>query len=246
MVQEGRGHIFGVSLHGFPIGMIKSCRRYWTEIANGIVQLKSVRFVNPQYDLKTTFDRIDFTRIMQDTFKIAKDRTEAFFSLGSMDYFATTTEPSGIFSSNSFPDAKTSSVSSLNLSPMPMDPPQGSRHRLRNRFFQFHEKGIYVQGRNRLLIKKMVTELLGNGADLRPKSMVEKLITDKMDGKHHVSGSSSTGRKCVVGRAFDVTSKAPSRNSLACPNCRPNSPKASSRSSKLHFLPSLHRDQGRS
>ena len=59
------------------------------EIANGIVQLKNVRFVNPQYDLKTTFDRIDFTRIMQDTFKIAKDRTEAFFEhLGSMDYFA--------------------------------------------------------------------------------------------------------------------------------------------------------------
>ena len=33
------GHIFDVSLHGFPYGMIKSCRRYWTEeIADSIVR----------------------------------------------------------------------------------------------------------------------------------------------------------------------------------------------------------------
>ena len=32
------GHIFDVSLHGFPVGMITSCRRYWTrEIADSIV-----------------------------------------------------------------------------------------------------------------------------------------------------------------------------------------------------------------
>ena len=35
------GHIFDISLHGFPVGMIKSCRRYWTdEIADSIVQLQ--------------------------------------------------------------------------------------------------------------------------------------------------------------------------------------------------------------
>ena len=29
------GHIFDISLHGFPNGMTKSCRRYWTnEIAD--------------------------------------------------------------------------------------------------------------------------------------------------------------------------------------------------------------------
>jgi phytoene dehydrogenase-like protein len=25
------GHIFDISLHGFPIGMVKSCRKYWTQ-----------------------------------------------------------------------------------------------------------------------------------------------------------------------------------------------------------------------
>ena len=35
------GHIFDVSLHGFPHGMIKSCRRYWTDqIAASIVPLR--------------------------------------------------------------------------------------------------------------------------------------------------------------------------------------------------------------
>src|SRR3977135_3373533 len=40
------GHICGISLHGFAVGMIKSCRKYWTkEIASLIVQLKGIRFV---------------------------------------------------------------------------------------------------------------------------------------------------------------------------------------------------------
>ena len=70
--KRAGGHIFDISLHGFPVGMIKSCRRYWTkEIADSIVQLKNIRFVNPQYDLKTTFDRMDFTQILQDSFQVA-------------------------------------------------------------------------------------------------------------------------------------------------------------------------------
>ena len=52
------GHVFDVSLHGFPVGMIKSCRRYWSrEIADSIVQLKNIRFDNPMFSLSTTFDR---------------------------------------------------------------------------------------------------------------------------------------------------------------------------------------------
>jgi len=88
--KRAGGHIFDISLHGFPVGMIKSCRRYWTkEIADSIVQLKNIRFVNPQYDLKTTFDRIDFTQILQDSFQVARSKIEDFFEhLRTMDYFA--------------------------------------------------------------------------------------------------------------------------------------------------------------
>jgi phytoene dehydrogenase-like protein len=46
------GHIFDISLHGFPYGMVKSCRRYWTdEIADSIVPLKHIRFDNPMFSL---------------------------------------------------------------------------------------------------------------------------------------------------------------------------------------------------
>ncbi len=29
--KRQNGHIFDISLHGFPFGMIKSCRKYWTQ-----------------------------------------------------------------------------------------------------------------------------------------------------------------------------------------------------------------------
>jgi phytoene dehydrogenase-like protein len=65
------GHIFDISLHGFPSGMIKSCRKYWTkEIADSIVQLKDIRFVNPQMDVWTTFTREDYTRVLVEQFKL--------------------------------------------------------------------------------------------------------------------------------------------------------------------------------
>ncbi len=51
--KRRNGHIFDISLHGFPIGMVKSCRKYWTqEIADSIVQLKGVRFENLSFRSK--------------------------------------------------------------------------------------------------------------------------------------------------------------------------------------------------
>src|SRR4030042_1828439 len=76
------GHIFDVSLHGFPLGLIKTCRKYWApESANMIVQLKGIRFDNPQFSFTTTFDREDFTRILQERFKIPRDNVETFFNV---------------------------------------------------------------------------------------------------------------------------------------------------------------------
>ena len=47
------GHVFDISLHGFPIGMRKTCRRYWNQtIADSIQQLERIRFENPQFRLK--------------------------------------------------------------------------------------------------------------------------------------------------------------------------------------------------
>ncbi len=71
--KRSGGHIFDVSLHGFPIGMKKTCRKYWSkEIADRIVQLESIRFKNPQFDLETTFTEEDFTRHLVETFGLER------------------------------------------------------------------------------------------------------------------------------------------------------------------------------
>ncbi len=74
------GHIFDISLHGFPYGMVKSCRRYWTqEIADSIVQLKHIRFDNPMFSLTTSFNRDDFTRLLIDDFNVNPQSASDFF-----------------------------------------------------------------------------------------------------------------------------------------------------------------------
>ena len=74
------GHIFDISLPGFPFGMKKSCRKYWTpEIAERIVQLDGIRFENPQFSLQTSFDREDFTSILIEKFGVAAETVAEFF-----------------------------------------------------------------------------------------------------------------------------------------------------------------------
>jgi phytoene dehydrogenase-like protein len=74
------GHIFDISLHGFPYGMVKSCRRYWSqEIADSIVQLKHIRFDNPMFSLTTTFNRDDFIRLLTRDFKVDPQSASDFF-----------------------------------------------------------------------------------------------------------------------------------------------------------------------
>ena len=197
--KRAGGHIFDISLHGFPFGMVKSCRRYWTkEIANSIVQLKNIRFVNPQYDLKTTFDRLDFSNILQETFKIAKERVEAFFEhIRTMDYFAADGRTIGDLLEQFFPGRD--DVKRLLLEPIAyangsslMDPAIAYGIVFSN----FMKKGIYTfKDGTDSLIKKMVSELRQNGAELRRQSMVESLITYEKDGKHHVSGVMVNGKK---------------------------------------------------
>ena len=58
---------------GFPGGMIKSCRRYWSkEISDSIIQLKDIRFDNPQFSLRTPYDQEHFTQSLIETFGVSK------------------------------------------------------------------------------------------------------------------------------------------------------------------------------
>jgi len=213
--KRAGGHIFDISLHGFPVGMIKSCRRYWTkEIADSIVQLKNIRFVNPQYDLRTTFDRIDFTNILQDTFKIAKDHIEEFYDhLRNMDYFAKDGRTIGDLLEEFFPGRD--DVKRLLLEPISyangssfMDPAIAYGIVFSN----FMRQGIYTfKDGTDALIRKMVNELRKNGAELRRQCLVEQLITEKRGGKFCVTGVMVNGRKIRCGA---VLSNANLKNTI--------------------------------
>ena len=201
--KRSSGHIFDISLHGFPVGMIKSCKRYWTkEIADSIVQLKNIRFINPQYDLKTTFDRSDFTKILQNTFQIAKNKVEDFYEhLANMDYFANDKRSIGELLEEFFPGRN--EIKRLLLEPISyangsslLDPAIAYGIVFSN----FMKKGIYTfKDGTDSLIKKMVKELRHNGVDLRKKCLVEEVLTKPLDDRHKVEGVVVNGKKIKCG-----------------------------------------------
>ena len=201
--KRAGGHIFDISLHGFPVGMIKSCKRYWTkEIADSIVQLKNIRFINPQYDLKTTFDRSDFTKILQNTFQIAKNKVEEFYEhLANMDYFANDKRSIGELLEEFFPGRN--EIKRLLLEPISyangsslLDPAIAYGIVFSN----FMKKGIYTfKDGTDSLIKKMVKELRHNGVDLRRECLVEEVLTKPLDDRHKVEGVVVNGKKIRCG-----------------------------------------------
>ena len=189
------GHIFDVSLHGFPVGMIKTCRKYWSpEIANMIVQLKEIRFDNPQFSFTTTFDREDFTRILQEQFKIPLENIEGFFNTArDMNYYDDQSMTIRELFEKFFPGRD--DVMRMLMEPITyangstLDDPAISYGIV---FSNFMSKGVYtVQGGTDQFIGKMRDELIKNGVDIRTKSPVEKIVIE--DGK--VSGVITSGKQ---------------------------------------------------
>lgn len=173
------GHIFDISLHGFPIGMIKSCRKYWTrEIADSIVQLKGIRFENPQFSLTTTFNREDFTRMLIEKFRISPETVEKFFDTArSMNFFDDQTKTTRELFDEFFPGRD--DVVRLLMEPITyangstLDDPALTYGIV---FSNFMSKGVFTfQGGTDHLINQMKEEMVANGVDLRIRSLVEKI-----------------------------------------------------------------------
>lgn len=192
------GHIFDISLHGFPIGMIKSIRKYWSQnIADSIVQLKGVRFINPQFQIDTTFDREDFTRHLIDTFGVPAETVERFFTdLRAMNFYDNSTETTGEMFNRYFPGRD--DVQRLLMEPIAyangstLDDPAITFGIV---FSNFMSKGVYTfQGGTDVLIKKMAAELKANGVELRKHVQVEKILTEEREGRRRVTGVVANGR----------------------------------------------------
>ena len=177
--KRAGGHIFDISLHGFPHGMIKSCRKYWTpEIAESIVQLKGVRFENPQFSLRTTFTREDFTRILVEHFGIPLTTVQQFFDTArGMNFFDEQSKTTRELFEQFFPGRDV--VVRLLMEPITyangstLEDPAITYGIV---FSNFMQKGVYTfEGGTDALILKMKAELERNGVDIRIRSLVEKI-----------------------------------------------------------------------
>lgn len=181
------GHILDISLHGFPIGMIKTCRKYWNqEIADSIIRLKNIRFDNPQFTVDTTFDKNDFTRILRDRFGIFKDVVDDFFkTLREMNFYDELSMTTREMFEKFFPGRK--DIHRILMEPITyangstLDDPAITYGIV---FSNFMDKGVFTfQGGTDQLIKKMKKELVKNGVDLRNHCLVEKVLVENREVK---------------------------------------------------------------
>ena len=178
-----RGHIFDVSLHGFPYGMVKTCKKYWNrEIMNSIVQLKKIVFDNPQFSLHTTFDRQDFTAILNKRFRIPQQTIDRFFqTVSSMNFYDDRTMTTRELFEQFFPGR--TDVHRLLMEPITyangstLDDPAITYGIV---FSNFMNRGVFTfEGGTDRLIGLMTAELEKNGVTICTKSKVERIIVEK-------------------------------------------------------------------
>ena len=177
------GHIFDISLHGFPYGMLKSCRRYWNqEIADAIVPLKNVRFDNPMFSLRTSYDREDFKQLLSGPFGIDPEVVKNFFdTVRGMNFYDDQTMTTRELFDQFFPGRE--DVIRLLMEPITyangstLEDPAITYGIV---FSNFMSKGVYTfQGGTDHLIQLMHDELLKNGVDVRIRSGAERIHVEQ-------------------------------------------------------------------
>lgn len=204
--KRQNGHIFDISLHGFPIGMIKSCRKYWTpEIAESIVQLKGIRFENPQFSLRTSFNRDDFTRLLLEQFQIPLQTVEKFFDTArSMNFFDDQSKTTRQLFEEFFPGRD--DVVRLLMEPITyangstLDDPAITYGIV---FSNFMSKGVFTfEGGTDHLVKLMRAEMEKNGVDIRIRTLVDKIeVTNDRQVAAVIVNGKRIGCRTVISNA---------------------------------------------
>ncbi len=188
------GHIFDISLHGFPAGMIKSCRRYWgREIADKIVQLKNIRFDNPMFSLTTTYNRENFTKLLVEQFDVAGETIQQFFDTArGMNFYDDQSVTTGQLFERFFPGRQ--DVVRLLMEPIvyangsTLEDPALTYGIV---FSNFMSKGVFIfEGGTDHLVTLMQDELQRNGVDVRIRCDVQQILVQ--DGQ--VAGVQVNGR----------------------------------------------------
>ena len=205
-----KGHIFDVSLHGFPYGMVKTCRKYWSkEISERIVQLKRIVFDNPQFHLETTFDTADFKDKLINFFKIPEEKVEDFFTtLEKMNFYDDQSMTTRELFEKFFP-GRTDVVRFL-MEPITyangstLDEPAITYGIV---FSNFMNKGVYTfEGGTDLFIDLLKKEMEKNNVEIRLQSKADKILLQ--DGKAcgvMVNGEKITSRAVLSNASLKKT-----------------------------------------
>jgi phytoene dehydrogenase-like protein len=193
------GHIFDISLHGFPHGMIKSCKRYWTsEIADSIVPLKAIRFDNPMFSLTTSYNRADFTELLTTQFGIERATVEAFFdTTRGMNFYDDQRLTTRELFERFFPGRE--DVIRLLMEPITyangstLEDPAITYGIV---FSNFMSKGVYTfEGGTDRLVELMQADLVKSGVDVRIKCNAERIEVEESPlAGRRITGVTVNGR----------------------------------------------------
>lgn len=180
--RTNKKHVFDISLHGFPYGMKKTCRKYWNkEIADLIIQLKDVRFINPQYQIQSEFTREDFTNKLTDEFGVSLETVNSFYEyIESMNFYDGSQMTNKELFEKFFPGRN--DIVRFLMEPIvyangsTLDDPAISYGIV---FSNFMKKGVYTfKGGTDYLIKLMQEELLRNNVDIKKHAKIDKIIIE--------------------------------------------------------------------
>ena len=175
-------HIFDVALHGFPVGMKKTLRKYWSkDMAERIIQVPSIRFDNPQFSLDTTFTKNDFMDILVDKFGVDRSVVNAFFAeLDGMNYYDDRSMTNRELFEKYFPGRN--DVVRLLMEPITyangstLDEPAITYGIV---FSNFMSKGVYTfLGGTNIMLDMMAEELRGNGVEIWTNAMMGEVRFD--------------------------------------------------------------------
>jgi phytoene dehydrogenase-like protein len=196
------GHTFDVSLHGFPYGMVKTCRKYWSkEIRDSIVQLSNIVFDNPQFSLTTTFSKDNFTRILHEQFKLDRTTVDDFFNtVRAMNFYDDQTMTTRELFEKFFPGR--SDVHRLLMEPITyangstLDEPAITYGIV---FSNFMNRGVFTfEGGTDRLIGMMADELQKNGVTICTGARVDRIVVENGKTKGVTVGERVIAAPAVV------------------------------------------------
>ncbi len=147
-----------------------------------IVQLPNIVFDNPQFSLRTTFDKNDFTKLLKTQFKISGEIIDSFFAtVAKMNFYDDQTMTTRELFERFFPGR--SDVHRLLMEPITyangstLDDPAITYGIV---FSNFMNKGVFTfEGGTDKLIGMMTDELEKNSVTICARAKVDKIVTEQ-------------------------------------------------------------------